>query len=287
MTESLAQRKFFTCLDTAALGIRVGFPEALRFAAEYGFEGLAPKAGYLSEMGADGLHRPLAEQNLRWGSLRVPVNVNGDEPVYAEGMAGLARWASMAEEAGVERTHMTLAAGSDELPRDENFARHVERCNRITSVLKDHRLSLGLEYVGPLEVRAGLRYPFVHTLPELVELLGAVDNHMGVVLDSFHWYTAGDSVADILALSAEDVVSVDINDAIAGVPREDQEDLNRALPGTTGVIDISGFLTALVRIGYAGPVCVEPFCKDLAGKPPDEVLTMTKKSIDAVLPATG
>lgn len=290
MSEPLTEREFFTCLNTAALDIDVSFPESMRFAGEYGFEGVVPEARHLAELEPDGrrrLRRQLAEQNLRWGSLRVRVNVTGDEAAFAEGMKDLPRLSAMAEEAGVERTHMTLSAGSNQLTRDESFARHVERYNQITSVLKDHGLSLGLEYMGPLEVRAGLRYPFIHTLSELVELLHAVDNHIGVILDSFHWYTAGDTVADILALPAKDVISVDINDAIAGVPRDDQEDLNRALPGTTGVIDISGFLGALVQLGYDGPVCVEPFCKELAGKSPDEILTMTKKSVAAVLPAAG
>jgi sugar phosphate isomerase/epimerase len=290
MSEPPTEREFFTCLNTAALEIRVSFPESMRFAGEYGFEGVVPETRYLAGLEPDErrrLRRQLVERNLRWGSLRVPVDVTGDEAAFAEGMKGLPGWSAVAEEAGVERTHMTLSAGSNQLTRDESFARHVERYNQITSVLKDHGLRLGLEYMGPLELRAELRYPFINTLPELVELLRAVDNHLGVILDSFHWYTAGDTVSDILALSAENVISVDINDAIAGVSRDDQEDLNRALPGTTGVIDISGFLGALVHIGYDGPVCVEPFCKELAGKSPDEILTMTKKSIAAVLPAAG
>jgi sugar phosphate isomerase/epimerase len=105
-----------------------------------------------------------------------------------------------------------------------------------------------------------------------------------VVLDSFHWYTAGESVADILALSGKDVISVDISDGIAGVPRDEQEDLSRALPGTTGVIDIAGFLDALTQIGFDGPVRVEPFCQDLVGKSHHEILTATKASLTALLP---
>jgi sugar phosphate isomerase/epimerase len=207
-----------------------------------------------------------------------------EDAVYARRMEDLARWSSVAAEAGVDRAHMTLAPGSDRLQRSENLARHVDRLNHIAAVLSDHGLELGLEYVGPREVRARLRYAFIHTLPELLELLRAVDPHVGVVLDSFHWYTAGDSVADILALSGEDVISAEISDGVAGVPRDEQEDLSRALPGTTGVIDITGFLQALARIGFAGPVRVEPFCKDLDGKSDEEILTATKMSLAALLP---
>jgi len=293
MTEPLTERKpltdrrFYTCLSSGALGIEVSFPESVRLASEYGFEGVAPEAGYLAALLPDErrrLHQQLAETNLRWGSLRVPVDVDAEDAVYADGMTGLARWSSVAAEAGVDRTHMTLAPGSDMLPRSENFARHVDRLNRVASVLSDHGLELGLEYIGSREVRARSRYAFIHTLPGLLELLRAIDPHVGVVLDSFHWYTAGDSVADILALAPEDVISVEISDGIAGVPRDEQEDLSRALPGTTGVIDVTGFLHALARIGYAGPVRVEPFCKNLVGKSHNEILAATKASLAALLP---
>lgn len=287
MIEPLTDRRFYTCLSSGALGIEVPFTESVRLACEYGFEGVAPENGYLAALSPDERRRlpqQLAEKNLRWGSLRVPVDVDAEDAVYAGAMQGLAQWSSLVAEAGVDRTHMTLAPGSDRLPRSENFARHVDRFNRIASVLGDHGLELGLEYVGPLEVRAELQYAFIHTLPELVELLRAVDRHVGVVLDSFHWYTAGDSVADILALTAGDVISVEISDAIAGVPRDAQQDLSRALPGTTGVIDITGFLHVLARIGFVGPVRVEPFCQDLVGKSHDEILTATETSLAALLP---
>ena len=37
------------------------------------------------------------------------------------------------------------------------------------------------------------------------------------MLDSWHWYTAGDNRADLLSLKASDVVAVDLNDAPNGV----------------------------------------------------------------------
>ena len=40
--------------------------------------------------------------------------------------------------------------------------------------------------------------------------------NIGVILDSYHWYTAGGTVADIRALRAEDVVYVHVNDAPEG-----------------------------------------------------------------------
>ncbi|HVR34536.1 MAG TPA: TIM barrel protein, partial [Methylomirabilota bacterium] len=96
---------------------------------------------------------------------------------------------------------------------------------------------------------------------ELIDRIGT--GNVGLVLDSWHWWTAGDTADQILELKNEDVVSVDLNDAPAGVPKEEQIDGQRELPGATGVIDVAPFLKALEEIGYDGPVRAEPFNRAL------------------------
>jgi sugar phosphate isomerase/epimerase len=64
-------------------------------------------------------------------------------------------------------------------------------------------------------------------------------------------------------LTNQDVVSVDLNDAPAGIAKEQQKDNERELPAATGVIDVATFLSALTKIGYDGPVRPEPFNKVL------------------------
>jgi sugar phosphate isomerase/epimerase len=58
-------------------------------------------------------------------------------------------------------------------------------------------------------------------------------------------------------------VAVDLNDAPAGIPREQQIDGQRELPAATGVIPVASFLGALRKVGYDGPVRAEPFNKAL------------------------
>ena len=47
-------------------------------------------------------------------------------------------------------------------------------------------------------------------------------------------------------------------------------DGKRELPASTGVIDIKGFLGALEKIGFEGPVRVEPFNDAVRKMSPDE-----------------
>ena len=120
------------------------------------------------------------------------------------------------------------------------------------------------------------------------ELIAAIGrDNVGLVLDSWHWYCAGESPDDIRALSNRDVVACDLNDAPAGIPVDQQKDLVRDLPGATGVIDLKGFLGALVAIGYDGPVRAEPFKAELRKLPPDEAVARTARAMKAAFALIG
>jgi sugar phosphate isomerase/epimerase len=83
------------------------------------------------------------------------------------------------------------------------------------------------------------------------------------------------------------VVYVHVNDAPVGVPIAEQVDNKRELPGDTGVIDIAGFLKALHKIGYNGPIVAEPF-KDLSGLETDlERLQLISATLDNILTTAG
>lgn len=103
--------------------------------------------------------------------------------------------------------------------------------------------------------------------------------NIGFVLDSWHWYTAGESKDDLLSLRGKDVVSVDLNDAPAGIPIDQQIDGKRELPAATGVIDVKSFLGSLEKIGYDGPVRAEPFNEAVRQMRPEQALSVTMASL--------
>lgn len=111
--------------------------------------------------------------------------------------------------------------------------------------------------------------------------------NVGFVLDSWHWYTAGETEEDLLTLANEDVVAVDLNDAPDGIPVDEQMDLRRRLPATTGVIDLRTFLGALVKMGYDGPVRAEPFDPTLRELPADEAVARTAEAMKRAFALIG
>jgi sugar phosphate isomerase/epimerase len=112
------------------------------------------------------------------------------------------------------------------------------------------------------------------------ELLAEINNPaMGLVLDSWHWYTAHETVDDLKTLTAREIVSVDLNDAPKGLAVDEQRDNARELPCATGVIDIGGFLNVLNDLGCDAPARCEPFNEPLRKMAPEAALEATVQSL--------
>jgi len=73
-----------------------------------------------------------------------------------------------------------------------------------------------------------------------------------------------------------------VNDALPGIPLDELPDTHRALPGETGVIDLRGFLQALARLSYSGPVMVEPFSPRLKEMSPEDAVRTTAEALHQV-----
>jgi sugar phosphate isomerase/epimerase len=173
-----------------------------------------------------------------------------------------------------------VSPGHKSLAYLANFKQHSARLREVGKVLGDHGVRLGLEYVGPKTSWTAMRFPFIHTMAEMRELIAAIDQpEVGLVLDSWHWYTAHETQADLETLKGSDVICCDLNDAPAGIPTDEQRDGVRDLPCATGVIDLKTFLNALAKIGYDGPVRAEPFKAELRRMPAEESVALTAKAM--------
>lgn len=287
MADAAKTDGFYTNLSCGALGVSAGFPAAVDLAVEFGFGAVDPDVGYLATQSpaqVEQLRAKLAEQGVRWGNAGVPVNINADAATFATQLAGLEEFAARLGALGVERAGTWIRPMSDSLTYRRNFARHVERIGLVDEILAAAGVRFGLEYVGPKTFWSTERYPFVHTLAETRELLAAIgSSNVGVILDTFHWFTSAESADDIRTLTADQIVAVDLNDAPTGRERDEQIDGQRMLPGASGVIDVAGFVGALRDIGYAGPIKVEPFNAELRSLPAHEAVARTAESLKAVL----
>jgi sugar phosphate isomerase/epimerase len=277
----------FSTLAPDALPIRVPFDRQLQLARDHGFDALdVPLSVLVSPARAESVAELLAENGLRCGGWRLPFDYQAPGTEMKEGLRKLRAAARGARALGSPWCYYWIEPTSEDLSFAKNTLMQVERVRAMADVLGEHGCRLGLEPIGPKTLRAGARYEFVHSIPMALELLSLIDRpNVGLLVDCFHWYTSHASVEDLLALSTEQVVYVHINDAVAGVDADDQLDEVRRLPGATGVIDLVGFLRALDRIDYDGPVAVEPFDSSLAALPPDERVRLAAESVHTVFDA--
>ena len=282
-TPQKSRRKFYMVLSLGRIGFKGSFQQSVELAVKHGFEGVDPDLGYFSQLSDSEMQKllnNLQSKNLRLGAAGLPVDFRKDEATFSDGLKKLPEAAKVLERAGVSRVNTYILSFDSSLTYLQNFRQHACRLRACALVLQDHGQRLGLEYVGPKTSWTSSSNPFIHTLSETKELLVAIGtDKLGVQLDTYHWYNAGETQGDLLTLRDQDVVTVDLNDAPAGVPRDKLMDLSRELPAATGVIPIKSFLDALVEIGYEGPIQAEPFNAALRAMPIDQACAATAAAI--------
>jgi len=276
--------KFFKNFAPGHIGVKANQQQALEYAVKYGFGGISPSDGEFANKSAAeigdwvGL---MKQKGIRYGAAGLPVEFRRDEAQFNKDMAQLPKRAALLKQLGVTRVATWILPGHNELTYLQHFKILETRFREVAKVLKDNDLRLGLEFVGPHTSRERFRFPFACTQIDMMELCAAIGTgNVGLLLDSWHWYTSHGTVQELERLSNRDIVHVHVNDAPSGVAVDQQMDNRRKLPVTTNVIDLKGFINTLVKIGYDGPVECEPFDQELRKMDQAAIVQTTAESLN-------
>jgi len=268
------------------MGENVALEESVALAAKYGFQYVKLDVTQFDDENVVEIQQMLRDARLRCAPMSLPMALYDkfeavEEKKFDSQLQTLDSHAKMAAKLGCRAFITPIVPGSSVMNYEDNMALHISRFQRVVSVLKLHGIQLGLEYIGPASFRAKFKYPFVASLKELCSMIDQIEDTMGsngggkkkaeqvsvgILLDTFHWKTVGESIKDIQRLSADRIIDVQLNDAAIGsdVANPSSWDAQaRAMPGATGVIDCHAFLSALESIRYSGSVCIEPFSRDI------------------------
>ena len=280
---SVKERKFKLALNPGIIGVKANLNEAVDYAIKYGYEAVSPYTNEVmnfSDMQLNDLLGKMKDHKLSWDSTNIPVEYRQSKQKFNDDFKGLKKFVETMEKQGATRMNTWIINSHNTLTYNENMKQHAYRLGECAKVMKDHGVTLGLEYLGMRTMMTSAKYPFIGSMKEGKELISEIgESNVGFVLDSFHWYCAGDTAEDILSLKPEDIVTVDTNDARLGFTRITQEDGKRELPLATGVIDIKTFLGALLEIGYDGPVRTEPFNQVLNDMDNDDALRINMEAL--------
>lgn len=282
-------------LGLGAIGITgKTLAESIDIAKVAGFDAIAfdirEAAALADAQGIDHVRDLFKNGGIAPGHWSLPVNRN-DGAQFAKDVRELPRLASFARELGCLRATSGIMPGSNDRAFDENYARTVDQFRRAAQPLAAEGIMLGIEFIGPKTLRDTLKYPFIYKMGEIMELGARVGTgNIGLLLDIWHLWQSGGELSDLDAVTAKDIVVVHVNDAPPGIPCDEQQDLVRALPMETGVLDLVGFMQKLKAMGFDGPVMPEPFSakvNDLAKTDPLAAAKLVGASMDALWSAAG
>ena len=232
--------------------------------AKHGIKAINPPKEVLEDVKAAREAAKCAYDNgLKWGLLPMPVDFfspDVTDEAFDAALEKLKVWAESGQRMGVKNAYNHVFPGSNEKEYDENFTWHAIRLSQINRVLSAHGIRYGLEFLAPWDLRKLFKHPFTHTIAGVLAIADSVSCDIGVVFDTYHWYTGGYNPDDLFyaAQHVDRMVGFHINDGVEGRPLEEQEDMTRAMPMTTGIIDAIKPYKLFISKGYTGPVVIEP-----------------------------
>lgn len=246
-------------LSTAGLGKVDGLPHLIRLAAAHGFSAVETTGGdlraFVEQESLESVRAYLEQHRIQLAAVTLPVEWRQDDAAFRKGLPDLLLEAEWASQLGCE-TFFTYFMPSTDKPLPIHLIELSQRLRVLGKLLAPYGMNLALEYVGPHHLRRQWKHPFIWTAADTIAWLDLVgEANVGLVLDSFHWYTSGETLQDIESVPLSYVKYVHLSDA-RNIPVEDVLDNDRVYPGE-GVIALTDFLKALQAKRYTGMVTQE------------------------------
>jgi len=257
----------YISMNGSLTGGRPPWPDFARLAAKTGFGGVDVNLGAAMKEGVDATKALFAEIKIRPSNASVPVQFSRDEEAFQSGMKTLNDAAAFCAAAGCP-TLLGILPPASSTPRDELRKILKDRLTAIGEILRRHRLRLAMEFLGPLHFRTAQPHEFIWRMDAALEFVKECGPNVGLLLDVWHWYHAGATLADIEAAGTARVFHVHLSDCARQTP-EQVRDNQRLLPGE-GVINLTGFLQTLRKIGYRDGISPEPLGRIPKETPPEE-----------------
>jgi sugar phosphate isomerase/epimerase len=262
--------------------------EKAALAARYGYPGLDFS---LAEAEAYGDATAVAALFERHGV--VPSTVGGvfggnllsTDEEFAAALRSVPERAGRAAALGAGRTGTVLWNRATQ-PKETLWPVVVARLRALDRALDGSGVRLGVEFLGVRTLHPDRPHAFVQTMADANRLLDeAGARHIGLTLDSYHWYAGEDSPETIRQTPGERIVLLHVNDAKPG-PQVALIDSDRLVPGE-GVIPLTDWLKAIDATGFDGFIALEVLGPRLAEASADESARVGIESIAALAAQAG
>ena len=227
---SSENRNMFLSLNSVLLQGRVHWPEFARLAAQTGFPGTDIMLRPAMEAGASATNQRLAGLKIRPAVIEFPVEFRKDDATFKASLTQLDAAAQFAAAIHCPRM-MTYIMPSSDTPKDELRQTYKQRFTESARILARDNVRLGLEFLGPLELRKMFKYEFIWHMNDMLafakEVVVPTSDCCSIPGTGT---TRGATPEDIIAACCDRIVHVHFNDS-PNLPPEQIHDNQRLLPG--------------------------------------------------------
>ena len=253
----------------------------IRAAAAAGFDyheiWAAKLRKFLQQNSIADLKALFAENGIKPLSINSIEHVTFREPAaYAQIRAECEELSSIAER--ISCPYIVVVPGklpAGGLSSYEVIEKSVEVLRELASIGERHGVALAFEFLGQQDCS-------VQTLELAGEIMVKVNRaNIGLVFDSFHFYTGGSTIKMIDELDPKRLFIFHIDDA-EDLPRAQLTDAHRLLPGL-GILPLKEIIAAFKRIGYDANASVEIFRPEYWERDPFELAREAKTAVERVL----
>ena len=266
---------------TGATTMKADLPTDIRAATAAGFDYVeiwaAQLRKFLQENSTASLKTLFAESGIK------PLSINSiehvtlrEDSVYAQIRAECEELSSIAEAIGCP--YIVVVPGKlppGGLSSYEVIEESVGVLRELASIGERHGVALAFEFLGQKDCS-------VQTLELADEIVVKVNRrNIGLVLDSFHFYTGGSTIKMIEALDSKRLFIFHIDDA-ENLSLDQLTDAHRLLPGL-GILPLKEIIAAFRRIGYDANASVEIFRPEYWERDPFELAREAKSAVERVL----
>jgi len=208
--------------------------------------------GYLDRGGLPALRRDLRRAEVTPATLNSVERITFNDPSgHIRMLEEFQRLCRVAEAIGCE-TILVVPSPRPKRVSDGAIERESVRALReLSRLAKPHGVRLAYEFLGFADCT-------VNSLAQCAAIVEKVARpNVGLVLDTFHFFAGGSTLASIRAVDPRHIFMVHLND-VERAPRRKMHDALRLYPGK-GIIPLRGILRELRGIGYTGQMSVEIF----------------------------
>lgn len=217
--------------------------------------------GYLERGGLAGLRRDLKAAGLRAATLNSVEHITFNDPSgHVRMLEDFRRFCRIAEVIGCQTVLVVPSPKPKGVTAAAIEVESVRILRELAAIAKPSGVRLAYEFLGFADCT-------VNTLAQCAAIVEQVARpNVGLVLDTFHFFAGGSTLASLREVDPAAIFMVHVND-VERAPRRKMHDALRLFPGK-GILPLPAILAALCDIGYDGDYSVEIFRPQYWRRPP-------------------